>query len=86
VKNAREPEHTIPREINGYSFHNLLIKMSEVLERNGSRQLARAVEDYTLVAFNFAEAYTGLGSLDNLLEQHAFCPDGGTLKKTDNYA
>ena len=86
MKNAREPEHKIPREINGYSFHNLLIKMSDVLERNGSRQLARAVEDYALVAFNFAEAYTGIDSLDNLLEQYDFCPDCGTLKKTDNYA
>ncbi|MDO1444630.1 hypothetical protein Q0590_00125 [Rhodocytophaga aerolata] len=86
IKNAREPEHQIPRDINGYSFHNLLIKMSDVLERNGSRQLARTVEDYALAAFNFAEAYTGLDSLNNLLEQHAFCPNCGTLNKNSAYA
>lgn len=86
MKNARASEHQIPREINGYSFHNLLIKMSDVLERNGSRQLAQAVEDYALVAFNFAEGYTGLASLDHLLEQHALCPNCDTLNKNSAYA
>ncbi len=86
MKNAREPQHSIPKDIQGYSFNNLLIKMSDVLERHGSRKLAKAVEDYSVVAFDFAHEYTGAGSLDSLLEKHSFCPQCGTIKNPKRHA
>ena len=86
MKNAREPNHHIPDEISGYSFQNLMIKMSDVLERNGSRKLAEAVEDYSLVAFNLSNEYSGINSLDPLLEKYDLCPNCKNLKNHVPYA
>lgn len=86
AKNANEPHHPIPREVNGYSLQHLLIKMNEVLERNGSRKLAKAVEDYSQTAFQFAAEYTGIDAIDTMLAQGDFCPKCGTLKNGKHYA
>ena len=86
MKNAKEPQHPLPDEINGYSFQNLMIKMSDVLERHGSRKLAKAVEDYSLVAFNFSNDYSGINSLDPLLAKYNLCPNCENLKNHVPYA
>lgn len=78
VKNINEPEHPLPADIGGYSLQNLLIKMSDVLERHGSRRLSQAVEDYSNVAFQFADKYQGFDSIDNLVQMGGQCPNCGT--------
>ena len=77
LKNSSDEKHPIPQDINGYSLQNLLIKMSEVLERHGSRKLSKAVDDYSVFAFNFAEQYSGPGSLEKLLKEFPRCPKCG---------
>jgi hypothetical protein len=86
AKNANEPDHRIPNDINGYSLQNLLIKMNDVLERNGSRKLAKAVEDYSQAAFQFAHEYAGMDSLDAMLHRGDYCPKCGMLKNGKHYA
>lgn len=86
AKNANEPQHRIPREVDGYSLQNLLIKMNDVLERNGSRKLAQAVEDYAQTAFQFATDYAGIDSLDAMVQRGDFCRNCGTLKNGMHYA
>ena len=86
AKNAQEPGHNLPKELNGYSFQNLLLKMSDVLERNGSYQLAQSIEEYSLSVFNFAEEYNGIHSIDNLIDKYEFCPNCGQMNKTMPYA
>lgn len=86
AKNANEPDHRIPNEVDGYSLQNLLIKMNDVLERNGSRKLAKAVEDYSQTAFQFANEYGGIDSIDTMLTKENFCPKCGTLKNGKHYA
>lgn len=58
VKKSNTLEHPVPGQINGYSFQNLLIKMTDVLERQGSRDLSSAVENYSAYAFDFAEDFS----------------------------
>jgi hypothetical protein len=86
AKNANDTGHPIPPNINGYSLQNLLIKMNDVLERNGSRKLAKAVEDYSLSAFMFLENYSGLQSLDGMLHREGSCPICGMPKNVKHYA
>ncbi len=69
IKNFSDPQHTVPADINGYSLQNLLIKMSEVLEKNGSISLAKAVDDYSAFAFNFADQYENIDSLTKALKK-----------------
>ncbi len=86
AKNVMEPSHLFPDQIEGYSFQNLLIKMSDVLERHGSRKLAKAVEDYSPIAFNFADQYKGFDSLDTLLRKANICPNCGQPQTLNDYA
>ncbi len=77
LKNASHPEHPVPADINGYSLQNLLIKMSDVLERHGSDKLEKAVNDYSSFAFSFANQYNGIGCLENALQHFPLCPKCG---------
>lgn len=77
LKNSAYPQHPVPPAINGYSLQNLLIKMSEVLERHGSRKLAKAVDDYSAFAFNFAHQYKGIDTLKDALRNFPVCPKCG---------
>ncbi|NII25635.1 hypothetical protein HB364_11110 [Pseudoflavitalea sp. X16] len=77
LKNSAYPQHPVPPAINGYSLQNLLIKMSEVLERHGSRRLAKAVDDYSAFAFNFAHQYKGIDTLKDALSNFPVCPKCG---------
>lgn len=80
VKNIMEPEHPIPDQVDGYSLQNLIIKMTDVLEQNGSRKLAAAVDDYSTTVFQFADQYRGFDSVDELLQKANFCADCGNPK------
>jgi hypothetical protein len=86
IKNINEPQHQIPDQIEGYSLQNLLIKMTDVLERHGSRKLAQAVESYAPMAFNFANQYQGFDSIDTLFEKAHLCPNCGQPKMLNHYA
>lgn len=86
AKNANEPTHRIPGDVNGYTLQNLLVKMNDVLERNGSRKLAKAVEDYSQTAFLFGAEYTGIDTIEAILQNGDFCPKCGTLKNGKHYA
>lgn len=86
AKNVMEPSHRFPDQIEGYSFQNLLIKMTDVLERHGSRKLAKAIEDYSPIAFNFADQYQGFDSLDTLLRKANICPNCGQPQTLNDYA
>lgn len=86
AKNVMEPSHRFPAQIEGYSFQNLLIKMTDVLERHGSRKLAKAIEDYSPIAFNFADQYEGFDSLDTLLRKANLCPNCGQPQTLNDYA
>jgi hypothetical protein len=77
LKNSSEPKHPVPPEINGYSLQNLLIKMADVLERNGSRRLAKAVDDYSVFAFSFADKYKGIDTLKDAMKNFPVCPKCG---------
>lgn len=77
LKNFSDPKHTVPAQINGYSLQNLLIKMADVLERNGSRKLSKAVDDYSAFAFGFADQFKGVASLKNALQHFPLCPKCG---------
>ena len=66
---------SIPKEINGISLQNMLLKMTTVLKRNGSQELKQAVEDnYLTVIEVFANGNKpddwkrNLETLDNSLE------------------
>jgi hypothetical protein len=86
IKNINEPQHPLPSQIEGYSLQNLLIKMSDVLERHGSRKLAQAVEDYFPVAFDFSSQYRGFDSLDTLLRKAHICPNCGQPQNLNLHA
>lgn len=77
LKNFTDPQHVVPGEINGYSLQNLLIKMSEVLERNGSIKLAKAVDDYSGFAFTFADRFKGFDSVKDALQKVPLCAKCG---------
>jgi hypothetical protein len=85
VKKMQEPLHPFPDQVDGYSLQNLLIKMSDVLERNGSRRLAQAVEEYATVAFDFADHYKDFDSIDRLLENANLCPTCGQPQNLNYY-
>lgn len=86
AKNVTEPAHRVPKEVNGYTLQHLLIKMSDVLERNGSRALARAVEEYSAVAFDFADQYEGFDSIDTLIQRANLCPNCGQPQTLNRHA
>lgn len=86
AKNVNESTHRVPKEVNGYTLQHLLIKMSDVLERNGSRALAKAVEDYSAVAFNFADQYEGFDSIDTLIQKANLCPNCGQPQNLNPHA
>jgi hypothetical protein len=86
LKNAGESQHPIPPEINGYSLQNLLIKMADVLERNGSRKLAKAVDDYSEFVFNFADKYKGPHTLKDALRGFSTCPACGKTIHSNAHA
>lgn len=86
LKNSSSPNHAIPPDINGYSLQNLLIKMSDVLERNGSRRLAEAVENYSAFAFSFGRNYIGVESLNTVLKDLPRCSTCGKPIHTSAHA
>lgn len=86
AKNVTEPSHAIPSEIDGHTMQNLIIKMSDVLERNGSRKLADAVDQYSIMAIQFADQYNGFDTIDQLIERGLACPKCGNLKNQNPYA
>jgi hypothetical protein len=65
IESARQPDHAIPAEIEGVSPANLLIRMSVVLQDNGSPALAAAVETNTLPTI---ELFAAACSVQGLLE------------------
>jgi hypothetical protein len=54
IKSVREPEHRVPRELDGVRVENLIISMAAVLQRHGSPELARAITDHYLTALELA--------------------------------
>lgn len=79
VKKSNAFSHPLPKQIEGYTFQNLLIKMSDVLERHGSRSLSKAVEDYSTFAFEFAADYGEDKIVKSAAEQA--CDQCGTFIK-----
>jgi hypothetical protein len=51
--------------------------MADVLERNGSRRLAKAVDDYSVFAFSFADKYKGIDTLKDAMKNFPVCPKCG---------
>lgn len=52
LERARNPEYEIPTTIEGISYQRTLSKMSVVLEKKGSHELAAAIEQYATKAFS----------------------------------
>jgi hypothetical protein len=52
LKSFRDPDHIIPKTINGVDVQSLLQQMSVVLEEEGSVPLAMAIRKYRLQVFN----------------------------------
>ncbi len=66
VKSARQTGHTIPADLDGVSPANLLIRMSVVLQEEGSAELASAVDRFTLPLLNLID---GARSAAELVER-----------------
>jgi hypothetical protein len=56
LERARNPQHEIPTAIDGISYQRVLSKMSVVLEKKGSCELAAVVEQYSTKAFSVISA------------------------------
>jgi hypothetical protein len=85
LKAARDSNYPFPMEIETYSLHHLLLKMSEVLERHGSRKLSKAVEDYSLVLFDFADQLQQEKDLLKALNKLGKCPVCGKVNALNHY-
>ena len=68
IQSAREPEYAIPTDIEGVTPANLLIRMSVVLQDQGSPALAAAVEEHTLPLLGLAAT---TGRIHEMLESLA---------------
>jgi hypothetical protein len=68
LKNLRESEHPIPHEIEGYSRQNLLLKLSDVLEKNGSVELKPMVSEFTHKLLNYFSQGTSFSSFIEAME------------------
>ncbi len=66
IKSAREPDHRIPAAIEGVASANLLLRMSVVLQEEGSAELAAAVAEQTVPLLNLID---GCDSVQALLER-----------------
>jgi hypothetical protein len=55
IQSAKEPEHRIPAEIDGVTPVNLLLRMSVVLQEEGSAALAAAVAAQTVPLLNIID-------------------------------
>ncbi len=60
LQSAREPDHRIPPEIEGVTPANLLIRMSVVLQDQGSPALAEAVDAHTLPLLELLSSVTSV--------------------------
>lgn len=74
LQSAREPRHRIPREIEGVSSANLLIRMSVVLQEQGSPALRDAVERETVGMLNLVAGATTAGELLERIGQRDAVP------------
>jgi hypothetical protein len=63
VKSARDPSHRLPAEIEGVSPVNLLIRMSVVLQEEGTPELAAAVDEHTLPLLALIDGATSVSEL-----------------------
>jgi len=66
IKSAREPEHRIPAEIDGISPANVVLRMSAVLQDEGSAALAAAVEANTVPLLHLV---SGIATVEEALER-----------------
>ncbi|MEP7343634.1 MAG: hypothetical protein ABI877_00145 [Gemmatimonadaceae bacterium] len=63
IKSANEPGYRIPAEINGVSLTNLVIRISVVLQGQGSAGVAAAVEENTLLVLNLLGDNASIGEV-----------------------
>ena len=63
LKSAREPGHRIPLEIEGVSPANVVLRMSVVLQEQGSEPLAAAVEKNTVPLLHLVSGVTSVEEL-----------------------
>jgi len=68
IQSARERDHVIPREIEGVTPANLLIRMAVVLQDHGGPALAAAVEENTIPALDL---FASAGSVHELIDRFA---------------
>lgn len=66
INNARDPQETIPREIEGITGKALLGAMGDVLAQQGSPELREAIESYRGQVLELAD---GCGNLHELVER-----------------
>jgi hypothetical protein len=85
AKHANEPTHPLPEEINGYTIQNLLIKMHEVLEKNGSSGLASSIEKHAQFIFSLANNMSALVYPQKVISAENICSDCGKLKPHHHY-
>ncbi|MDD5630460.1 MAG: hypothetical protein PHI13_00320 [Methylococcales bacterium] len=62
INNARDPEHIVPREVEGVDRETLLRNMANILSKHGSAELRNALDQYG------QEIFSRTGQLDNLHE------------------
>lgn len=66
IKSAREPDHRIPAEIEGVSPANVVLRMSAVLQDEGSAALAAAVAANTVPLLHLV---SGITTVEELLKR-----------------
>ena len=66
IKSAREPDHRIPAEIDGVSPANVVLRMSAVLQDEGSPALAAAVAANTVPLLHLV---SGISTIDEMLKR-----------------
>ena len=63
LKQGLRDDTAIPREIEGVTLQDLLLRMGDALQQHGSQELRRAIGRYALAVFQWADRCRTLGDM-----------------------